>query len=146
MYNALASLYIRKSSLLKRKIFCRKAIALNPSRPRRIPEPGTRVYNAQHLSDKALEVLRAALPEGQEFAVSEYYQGLQADLAVERGAAYTAKKMYPLAIEAYTSALDFDPRRAVVHRRLAELYLQTADPARAALHTKEADRLEKGQR
>jgi tetratricopeptide (TPR) repeat protein len=78
--------------------------------------------------------------------VSEYYQGLQADLAVERGAAYTAKKMYSLAIDAYTRALDFDPRRAGVHRRLAELYLQKADPARAALHTKEADKLENGQR
>jgi tetratricopeptide (TPR) repeat protein len=103
------------------------------------------VYNAQHASDKALEVLRAALPEGKEFAVSEYYQGLQADIAVERGAAYTAKKMYAQAIDAYARALDFDPRRAVVHRRLAELYLQKADPARAALHTKEADKLEKGQ-
>ena len=98
------------------------------------------------MSDKALEVLRAALPEGREFAVSEYYQGLQADLAVERGAAYTAKKMYAPAIDAYTRALDFDPRRAVIHRRLSELYLQKGDPASAALHTKEADKLEKGQR
>ena len=98
------------------------------------------------MSDKALEVLRAALPEGQEFAVSEYYQGLQADLAVERGVAYTAKKMYSLATIAYAPrALDFDPRRAVIHRRLAELYLQNADPSRATLHTKEADKLEKGQ-
>jgi tetratricopeptide (TPR) repeat protein len=98
------------------------------------------------LSDKALEVLRSALPEGREFAVSEYYQGLQADLAVERGAAYTAKKMYARAIDEYARALDFDPRRAVIHRRLAELYLQKGDPAGAALHTKEADKVEKGQR
>ena len=68
------------------------------------------------------------------------------NIAVERGVAYTAKKMYVLAIDEYARALDFDPRRAVIHRRLAELYLQTADPARAALHTKEADKLEKGQR
>ena len=89
---------------------------------------------------------RAALPEGKEFPVSEYYQGLEADLAVERGAAYTDKKMYAPAIDAYARALDFDPRRAVIHRRLAELYLQKGDPAGAALHTKEADKLEKDQR
>jgi len=105
-----------------------------------------RVYNAQHASDKALEALRAALPEGKEFPVSEYYQELEADVATERGAAYTAKKMYALAIDEYARALDFDPRRAVVHRRLAELYLRKGDPAGAALHTKEADKLEKGQR
>ena len=78
--------------------------------------------------------------------MTEYYQGLQADLAVERGAAYTAKKMYAQAIGEYARALDFDPRRAVVHRRLAELYLQKGDAAGAALHTKEADKLEKGQK
>jgi tetratricopeptide (TPR) repeat protein len=144
MYNALASLYIRKKQFAEAEDLCRKAIALNPSRPDAYLNLA-RVYNAQHASDKALEVLRAALPEGKEFAVSEYYQGLQADIAVERGAAYTAKKMYAQAIDAYARALDFDPRRAVVHRRLAELYLQKADPARAALHTKEADKLEKGQ-
>jgi tetratricopeptide (TPR) repeat protein len=144
MYNALASLYIRKKQFAEAEDLCRKAIALNPSRPDAYLNLA-RVYNAQHASDKALEVLRAALPEGKEFAVSEYYQGLQADIAVERGAAYTAKKMYAQAIDEYARALDFDPRRAVVHRRLAELYLQKADPARAALHTKEADKLEKGQ-
>jgi predicted Zn-dependent protease len=63
------------------------------------------------------------------FPVSEYYQELQADIAVERGVAYTAKKMYALAIDEYARALDFDPRRAVIHRRLAELYLQKGDPA-----------------
>jgi tetratricopeptide (TPR) repeat protein len=145
MYNALASLYIRKRQFAEAEDLCRKAIALNPSRPDAYLNLA-RVYNAQHSSDKALEVLRAALPEGTEFAASEYYQGLQADLAAERGVAYTAKKMYPLAIEAYARALDFDPRRASIHRRLAELYLQTADPARAALHTKEAEKLEKLQK
>ena len=145
MYNALASLYIAKKQFAEAEDLCRKAIALNPSRPDAYVNLA-RVYNAQHWSDKALEVLGVALPEGHEFAVSEYYQGLQADLAMERGAAYTAKKMYSLAIDAYARALDFDPRRAVIHRRLAELYLQKADPARAALHTKEADKLEKGQR
>jgi len=145
MYNALASLYLRKKQFAEAEDLCRKAIALNPSRPDTYLNMA-RVYNAQHSSDKALEILRAALPEGREFAVSEYYQGLQADLAVERGVAYTDKKMYSLAIDAYSRALEFDPRRAAVHRRLAELYLQKADPARAALHTREADKLEKGQK
>jgi tetratricopeptide (TPR) repeat protein len=145
MYNALASLYIRRKQLTEAEDLCRRAIALNPSRPDAYLNLA-RVYNAQHSSDKALEVLRSALPEGREFAVSEYYQGLQADIAVERGAAYTAKKMYSSAIDAYTHALDLDPRRAVVHRRLAELYLQKGDPASAALHTKEADKLETDQK
>jgi tetratricopeptide (TPR) repeat protein len=145
MYNALASLYIKKQQFAEAEDSCRKAIALDPSRPDAYLNLA-RVYNARHESDKALETLRAALPEGKEFPVTEYYQGLQADLAVERGAAYTAKKMYARAIEEYTRALDFDPRRAVIHRRLAELYLQNGDSAGAALHTKEADKLEKGQR
>ena len=54
--------------------------------------------------------------------------------------------MYALAIEEYARALDFDPRRALIHRRMAELYKQKGDPSGAALHTKEADKLEKGQR
>ena len=145
MYNALASLYIKKQQFTEAEDLCRKAIALDRSRPDAYLNLA-RVYNAQHASDKALEALRAAMPDGKEFPVSEYYQNLQADLAVERGAAYTDKKMYALAIDEYARALDFDPRRAVIHRRLAELYLQKGDPARAALHTKEADKLEKGQR
>jgi tetratricopeptide (TPR) repeat protein len=77
--------------------------------------------------------------------VSEYYQGLEADVAVERGVAYTDKKMYAQAIGAYTRALDFDPRRADVHQRLAELYLKTGDAARAAQQSKEAEKIEKTQ-
>ncbi len=145
MYNALASVYIRKQQFAEAEDLCRKAIAQDPSRPDAYLNLA-RVYNARHESDKALEALRGALPEGREFTVSEYYQGLQADIAVERGAAYAAKKMYAQAIAGYTHALDFDPGRAVVHRRLAELYLQKGDPAGAALHTKEADKLEKNQR
>jgi tetratricopeptide (TPR) repeat protein len=78
--------------------------------------------------------------------VTEYYRELQADLAVERGTAYTAKKMYARAIDEYTRALSFDPSRAAIHRRLAELYLQKGDAAGAALHTREAEKLEKGQK
>ena len=138
-YNALASLYIKKQQFAAAEDLCRKAIAMDPSRPDAYLNLA-RIYNAQHASDKALEALRAALPAGKEFPVSEYYQGLQADLAVERAAAYAAKKMYAAAIDEYTRALDFDPRRAVIHRRLAELYRQKGDAAGAALHTKEADR------
>ena len=145
MYNALASLYIKNQRFAAAEDLCRKSIALDRSRPDAYLNLA-RVYNARQASDKALEVLRAALPEGKEFPATEYYQDLQADLAVERGAAYTAKKMYAQAIEEYARALDFDPRRAVIHRRLAELYRQKGDPAGAALHTKEAEKLEKGQR
>ena len=145
MYNGLASLYIKKQRFAEAEDLCRKAIALDRSRPDAYLNLA-RVYNALHASDKALETVRAALPEGKEFPVSEYYQGLQADLAVERGAAYTDKKMYALAIDEYARALDFEPGRAVIHRRLAELYLQKGDRAGAALHTKEADKLEKDQR
>jgi tetratricopeptide (TPR) repeat protein len=145
MYNSLASLYIRKKQFAQAEDSCRKAIALDPSRPDAYLNLA-RVYNAQHASNKALEALRAALPEGKEFPVSEYYQGLEADVAVERGVAYTDEKLVGLAINEYTRALDFDPRRAAIHRRLAELYLQKGDPAEAALHTKEADKLEKTQK
>jgi tetratricopeptide (TPR) repeat protein len=145
IYNALASLYIKKQQFAAAEDLCRKSIALDRSRPDAYLNLA-RVYNAQHANDKALDVLRAALPEGKEFPASQYYQDLQADLAVERGAAYTAKKMYAQAIDEYARALDFDPRRAVIHRRLAELYRLKGDPAGAALHTKEADKLEKGQR
>ena len=144
-YNALASLYIKKQRFAAAEDLCRKAIALDRSRPDAYLNLA-RDYNAQNASDKALEVLRGALPEGKEFPATEYYQGLQADLAMERGAAFTAKKMYAQAIDAYARALDFDPRRAVIHRRMAELYRQKGDPSGAALHTKEADKLEKGQR
>ena len=144
MYNALASLYIKKQQFAEAEDFCRKAIAMDRSQPDAYLNLA-RVYNAQHASDKALGALRAALPEGKEFPATEYYQQLQADLAVERGVAYTAKKMYARAIDEYARALDFDPRRAAIHRRLAQLYLQKGDPALAALHKKEADKLEKGQ-
>ena len=145
MYNALASLYIKKQQFAQAEDLCRKAIAQDRSQPGAYLNLA-RVYNARHASDKALEALSAALPAGKEFPATDYYQELQADLAVERGVAYTTKKMYARAIAEYARALDFDPSRAVVHRRLAQLYLQQGDAARAALHTKEADKLEKRQR
>ena len=142
MYNALASLYIKKQQFAAAEALCRKAIAMDRTRPDAYLNLA-RIYNARHASDFALEALRTALPQGREFPASEYYQQLQADLAVERGVAYTAKKMYARATEEYIHALDFDPGRAAVHRRLAELFLQKGDPTGAALHTKEADKLQK---
>jgi tetratricopeptide (TPR) repeat protein len=140
-YNTLASLYIKKQQFAAAEDLCRKAIAMDPSRPDAYLNLA-RVYNAQQASDKALQVLDAALPPGKDFPATEYFRRLQADLAVERGAAYTAKKMYAPAIAEYLRALDLDPRRAAIHRRLAELYRQKGDTAAAALHTKEADKLE----
>src|SRR5262249_25639311 len=98
MYSALASLYIKKQQFAAAEDLCRKALALGRWRPDAYLNLA-RIYNAQHASDKALDALRAALPEGKEFAASQYYQDLQADLAVERAVAYTAKKMYSLAID-----------------------------------------------
>ena len=141
-YNALASLYIKKQQFAKAEDLCRKAIALDRSRPDAYLNLA-RIYNAQHASEKALEALRGALPAGKEFPATEYYQGLQADLAVERGAAYAEKKLTVRAIEEYGKALDLDPRRAVIHRRLAELYRQKGDAAGSARHTAEAEKLEK---
>jgi tetratricopeptide (TPR) repeat protein len=144
-YNALAALYIRKQRFSAAETLCRKAIAMDPSRPDAYLNLA-RIYNAQNASDKALEALRAALPAGRQFPATDYYRQLQADLAVERGAAYTAKKLYARAVGEYTRALEFDPGRADIHRRLAELYRQKGDPAGAARHTKEADKIEKGQK
>jgi tetratricopeptide (TPR) repeat protein len=145
MYNALASLYIRKKQFAAAEDLCRKAIEMDRSRPDAYLNLA-RILNARHASDQALEALRAALPQGRDFPASEYYQQLQADRAVERGAAYTDKKMYARAIAEYSRALDFAPRRAVIHRRLAELYLKKGDPAGATLHTKEAENIEKASR
>lgn len=144
MYNALASLYIRKQQYAAAEELCRKAIALDRSQPDAYLNLA-RVYNARHESDKALEALRAALPAGREFPATGYYQELQADLAAERAAAWADKKMDARAIDEYTRALEFAPDRPVIHRRLAELYRQKGDAAGAALHTKEAEKLEKGQ-
>lgn len=142
MYNALASLYIKKQKFVPAEELSRRAIAMDRSRPDGYLNLA-RALNGQHASDRALEALRGALPVGKEFPATEYYQGLQADLAVERGAAYSDKKLYARAIAEYTRAIQFDPRRAAVHRRLAELYRQTGNLAGAARHMKEAEKLEK---
>jgi tetratricopeptide (TPR) repeat protein len=140
MYNALAALYGKRRRFAEAEDLCRKAIALDASRPEAYLNLA-RVYNAQHSSDKALQVLRLALPDGKEFPASAFYQTLQADICVERGSAYQAKGMAAQAIEAYTRALGFDPNRGGVHRQLAELYLRSGDSARATEHATAAEKL-----
>ena len=120
MYLALAPLYVERRKLSEAEDLCRKAIALDAARPEAYLGLA-RVYNAQHASDKALQTLQRALPDGKELPASAFYQMLQADLFVEQGVAYQAKGMEAQAIDAYTRALSFDPDRGDVTRRLAKL-------------------------
>lgn len=140
MYVALADLYGKRRRFAEAEDLCRKAIALDKQRPEAYLSLA-RLYNAQHASDKALQVLQLALPDGKAIPASAYYQKLQADLCVEQGAAYQAKGKAPQAIGAYTRALDLDPDRGGVHRQLAELYLRRGDSARAIEHATAAEKL-----
>jgi tetratricopeptide (TPR) repeat protein len=140
MYVALAALYGKRQRFAEAEDLCRKAIALDASRPEAYLSLA-RLYNAQHASDKALQALRLVLPDGKEFPASAFYQGLQADICIEQGTAYQAKGMAAQAIEAYARALGFDPSRGGVHRRLAELYLRGGDSARAIEHATAAEKL-----
>jgi tetratricopeptide (TPR) repeat protein len=120
MYVALAKFYGKKRRFGEGQELCRKAIALDGSRP----EPYlamARLYNARHASDEALEALRRALPEGKPFPASEYYAKMQADIAFEQGVAYQGKGMAAQAIAAYSRALEFEPDRGEAQRKLAEL-------------------------
>src|ERR1035437_873363 len=140
MYLALADLYVKRRRFGEAEDLCRKAIALDASRPEAYLDLA-RLYNVQHASDKALQALRLALPDGKEFPASAFYQKLQADICVEQGVAYQAKGMADRAMEAYVRALGFDPDRGGVHRQLAELYLRRGDSARAIEHAREAEKL-----
>jgi tetratricopeptide (TPR) repeat protein len=140
MYVALAALYGKRQRFGDAEELCQKAIALDASRPEAYLNLA-RLYNAQHAGDKALGALRKALPDGKEFTSSAYYQQLQADICVEQGAAYQIKGKPAQAIEAYSRALDFDPGRGGIHRRLAELYLRKGDSARAIEHATAAEKL-----
>lgn len=140
MYTALADLYRKRRRFGEAEDLCRKAIALDKTRPEAYLTLA-RSYNAQRASDKALQILRQALPDGKEIPASPYYQQLQADLLVEQGAAYQAKAMAAQAIQAYSRALDLDPERGAVHRQLAELYLRAGNPARAMEHATAAEKM-----
>lgn len=141
MYTALATLYRKQLRFAEAEELCRKAIARDASRPEPYLELA-RLYNAQHASDKALEALRKVLPEGREFPASAFYQQLQADISMEQGTAYQAKGKTDEAIQAYSRALDFDPARGEVHRRLAGLYRRKGDSARANEHAAAAEKLD----
>jgi tetratricopeptide (TPR) repeat protein len=140
MYTALAALYGKRQRLAEAEELCRKAIALNPSRPESYLSLA-RLYNSQHASDKALQALSKALPAGKELPSSAFYQQLQADIYAEQGAAYQAKEKNAEAIAAYESSLGFDPDRGIVHRQLAVLYLRKGDKARAMEHAAAAEKL-----
>ena len=140
MYIALAGLYTKRRRFADAEDLCRKAIAFDKSRPEAYLNLA-RIHNAQRQSDKALQALRLALPNGKEIPASEFYQRLQADICFERGVAYQAKGMAAPAIEAYSRALDFDPARGAAHGRLAELYLRKGDPTHAIEHATAAEKL-----
>jgi len=142
MYVALADLYGKRKRLAEAEELCRKAIALDPSRPTSYVSLA-RIYNTRRENDKALEALRRALPEGTQFPASRFYARLQADICFEQGVAYEDKGMAAQSIEAYERALEFDSRRGEAHRRLAELYLKRGDGARAREHAVEAEKLAK---
>ncbi len=140
MYLALASLYAKRQRFAEAEDLCHKAIALDATRPEAYLNLA-RLYNAQHASDKALEALQVAMPEGKRFLASAYYEKLQADVFTEQGAAYQAKGMTARAIESYSRALVFDPNRGGIHRQLAELYFRKGDSVHALEHATAAEKL-----
>lgn len=140
MYVALAALDVKRQRFTDAESLCRKAIALDGSRPEAYLNLA-RLYNAQHASDKALDAVRLALPDGKPFPSSAFYQQMQADLRFEQGIAYQAKAMPDRAVQAFTRALDFDPNNGNAHRRLAELYLRRGDKPHAIEHATAAEKL-----
>jgi tetratricopeptide (TPR) repeat protein len=112
MYLTLSTLYTRKQRLAEAEELCRKAIALDATRPEAYLSLA-RLYNARAASDKALAALRLALPEGKSLPATAYYQQLQADVFFEMGRAYQAKRMKSQAIEAYSHSLQLDPSRRI---------------------------------
>ena len=72
MYLALADLYGKRQRFGEAEDLCHKAIALDATRPEAYLNLA-RLYNAQHASDKALEALQVAMPEGKQFLASAFY-------------------------------------------------------------------------
>jgi tetratricopeptide (TPR) repeat protein len=140
MYVALATLYTKRQRFADAEDLCRKAIALDATRPEAYLNLA-RVYNAQHASDKALQALRVGFPDGKQLSATAFYQKLQADVYLELGTAYQTKRMAEQAIEAYSRALEFDPSLGSAHRQLAELHFRKGDPARALEHATAAEKL-----
>jgi tetratricopeptide (TPR) repeat protein len=120
MYLTLGSLYARRQRFAEAEDLCKKAIALDPSRPEAYLNLG-QVYNLQGASDKALAALRLALPEGKSFPATAYYQQIQADVFFEAGRAYQAKRKVSQAVEAYSRSLQFDANREEARRQIEKL-------------------------
>jgi tetratricopeptide (TPR) repeat protein len=140
MYLTLGSLYARRKRYDEGEELCRKAIALDPSRPEGHLNLA-QLYNIKGASDQALRELNLAVPEGKSFTSSPYYQQLQADVFFERGRAYWAKHLTPQAIRAYSTALEFNPDEGRTHRQLAEIYLRNGDYSHAFQHLTTAEKL-----
>jgi len=139
MYLTLGSLYARRKRYEEGEELCRKAVALDPSRPEGHVNLA-QLYNIRGASDKALHELKLAL-EGKTFPSTSYYQQLQADAFFETGQAYLAKGMTADSIKAYLTALEFNPNEGRTHRGLADAYLRSADYPRAFRHASMADKL-----
>jgi protein O-GlcNAc transferase len=137
MYLKLGSLYAQRKEYPAAEELVRKAIELDPSQPVAFLNLAE-IHNARGESDKALQALKLALPEGKAFPASPYYQGLQADVFFETGRAHQAKGRTREAVEAYLATLRFDPTRGDAHRRLAELFLRRGDRRRALEHAETA--------
>lgn len=116
----LGSQYVLRKKYREAEALCRKAIELDPSRSESYLNLG-QLFNAQRKSDKALEALREALPEGKTFGSSPYYQKLQADVHFEFGRAWEAKGNLKEARAAYQRCLDLDSSRVEAQKKLAEL-------------------------
>jgi tetratricopeptide (TPR) repeat protein len=140
MYLTLGSLYARKKRYEEGEVLCKKAVALDPSRPEAHINLA-QLYNIRGASDQALQEVALAIPEGKSFTSSPYYQQLQADAYYERGRAYQAKHMVPQAVRAYSTSLEFNPNEGKTHRQLAEIYLGTGDYSRALQHLTMAEKL-----
>ncbi len=139
MYLTLGSLYARKKRYQEGEELCKKAVALDPSRPEAHINLA-QMYNIRGASDQALEELKLAL-DGKSFPTSPYYQQLQADAFFETGRAYQAKQKPSEALRAYRTVLQLNPNEGRTHRQLAELYLRTGDYTSAYQHAKTAEKL-----
>jgi tetratricopeptide (TPR) repeat protein len=139
MYLTLGSLYARKKRYQEGEELCKKAVALDPSRPEGHVNLA-QLYNIKGASDQALQELKLAL-EGKSFPSTSYYQQLQADAYFETGRAYQTKRMTAQAIQAYSTALAFNPNEGRTHRELADLYLRKGDYNRAFQHVLMAEKL-----
>ena len=127
MYLTLGSLYTKRKRYREAEELCQKAIALDRSRPEGYLNLA-QLYNVQGLSDKALAVLKLALPEGKNFPATAYYQELQSDVWFEAGRAYQAKRQMAQAIEAFSRSLELNANRAEAKQRLAELRSRKGAP------------------